>query len=603
MGADPGNHNLTGVWSISPPPTQYSEVTLGAVASGGGGPIVRIDRTNNGQTGWLLFLYQNSPTVSGIYKLTSDGGFTAVKTFTPTIVSGDKWRLTADGNLLTVSRNGVSQFTYVTDGAYAAGDVGMETYTSGFTFLGWEGGATTAPPPDTTPPTAPSNAAATASSTSQIGLSWTASTDDVGVTNYFVERCQGAGCSTFAPAGSAPTSPYNDTGLAAGTSYSYRVRATDAAGNLSGYSNVASATTQASADTTPPTAPSALTAAAASSSQVSLSWTASTDDVGVTGYRVERCQGAGCATFAQVGTASGTTYGDSGLAAGTSYSYRVRATDAAGNLSGYSNVASATTQSPPPTITSFTPASGPVSTSVSINGTNFTGATAVKFNGMSATFAVTSDSAVRATVPVGATSGPISVATPQGTATSGTSFTVTAGLAASKAGNGAGTITSTSNPANPSQINCTVTCSTATVSYPIGTVVTLTASPAIGSTFTRWDGCDSTSGATCSVTLNANRSVTATFTLQTFALTVTKSSTLGVGSGTVSSTSTPASPTQIDCGSRCSVSFDYGTVVTLTATPGMLSLFDGWTGCDSASGDTCTVTVTSARSVRANFLP
>jgi hypothetical protein len=97
--------------------------------------------------------------------------------------------------------------------------------------------------------------------------------------------------------------------------------------------------------------------------------------------------------------------------------------------------------------------------------------------------------------------------------------------------------------------------------------------------------------------------VTATFTLQTFALTVTKSSTLGVGSGTVSSTSTPASPTQIDCGSRCSVSFDYGTVVTLTATPGMLSLFDGWTGCDSASGDTCTVTVTSARSVRANFLP
>jgi hypothetical protein len=75
-----------------------------------------------------------------------------------------------------------------------------------------------------------------------------------------------------------------------------------------------------------------------------LSWTASTDNVGVTGYRVERCQGAGCSNFAQVGTPSGTTFNNTGLTAGTSYSYRVRAADAAGNLSGYSNAASATTQ-------------------------------------------------------------------------------------------------------------------------------------------------------------------------------------------------------------------------------------------------------------------
>ena len=58
----------------------------------------------------------------------------------------------------------------------------------------------------------------------------------------------------------------------------------------------------------------------------------------MTGYRVERCQGAGCSNFAQVGTPSGTTFGDSGLLAGTSYSYRVRATDAAANLSAYSNI-------------------------------------------------------------------------------------------------------------------------------------------------------------------------------------------------------------------------------------------------------------------------
>ena len=605
IGVDPGNHEVAGVWSINAPAKQYSEVTLGAVASGGGGPVVRIDRTNNGQTGWLLFLYQNSPWISGIYKLTPDGGFTAVQTFTPTIVSGDKWRLTADGNTLTVSRNGASQFTYVTDGSYAAGDVGMDTYTSGFTFVGWEGGAVTSTP-DTTPPTAPSNLTATAASSSQVSLGWAASTDDVGVTGYRVERCQGSGCATFTEIGTVAGTSYSDTGLSATTSYSYRVRATDAAANPSGYSNVASATTPAPAgDTTPPTAPSNAAATASGSSQIGLSWTTSTDNVGVTGYFVERCQGAGCNTFGQIASVSGSSYADTGLSAGTSYSYRVRATDAAGNLSAYSNVASATTQAPP-TITSFSPTSGPVGSSVAISGTSFNGATAVTFNGVSASFAVTSDSAVQATVPAGATTGPISVTTPQGTATSGTSFTVTvptAGLLASKAGNGKGTIASTSNPANPDQINCGVACSSASATYPVGTVVTLTASPAIGSNFTRWDGCDSVSGTTCSVTLTANRSVTATFTLQTFTLTVTKSSSLGVGDGTVTSTSNPSSANQIDCGSRCAVSFDYGTVVTLTATPNLLAFFDSWTGCDTVSGNTCTVTVNSARTVRANFLP
>ena len=170
------------------------------------------------------------------------------------------------------------------------------------------------------------------------------------MTGYLVERCQGAGCNNFAQIGTAVGTTYNDTGLTSGTSYSYRVRATDAAGNLSPYSNVASARRRS--DTQPPTAPTNLTATAISSSQINLSWTASTDNVGVTGYRVERCQGAGCNNFAQIGTAAGTTYNDTGLTAGTSYSYRVRATDAAGNLSPYSNVASATTQSPdtqPPT--------------------------------------------------------------------------------------------------------------------------------------------------------------------------------------------------------------------------------------------------------------
>ena len=185
---------------------------------------------------------------------------------------------------------------------------------------------------DTTPPTAPGNLTATASGI-QINLSWTASTDNVGVTGYLVERCLGAGCSTFAQIATPTTTTYSDTGLGAG-SYSYRVRATDAAGNLSPYSNVA---TGVIPDAQPPTAPSGLTATV-SGSQINLSWTASTDNVGVTGYLVERCQGASCTTFTQIATPTATTYSDTSLVVG-SYSYRVRATDAAGNLSSYSNVA------------------------------------------------------------------------------------------------------------------------------------------------------------------------------------------------------------------------------------------------------------------------
>jgi len=96
-------------------------------------------------------------------------------------------------------------------------------------------------------------------------------------------------------------------------------------------------------DGSPPSAPTGLTATAAGSNHINLSWTASIDNVAVLGYRVERCQGAGCGTFAQIATPIGTSFSDTNLAAATSYSYRVRAADAAGNLSAYSSVASAGT--------------------------------------------------------------------------------------------------------------------------------------------------------------------------------------------------------------------------------------------------------------------
>ena len=82
-------------------------------------------------------------------------------------------------------------------------------------------------------------------------------------------------------------------------------------------------------DTTPPSTPSGLTATAAGATQINLSWTASTDNVGVTGYRVERCAGATCTTFTQVGTPTATTFNNTGLTPSTTYRYQVRAVDQA----------------------------------------------------------------------------------------------------------------------------------------------------------------------------------------------------------------------------------------------------------------------------------
>jgi hypothetical protein len=98
--------------------------------------------------------------------------------------------------------------------------------------------------------------------------------------------------------------------------------------------------------TTPPAAPTGLTATAVSSSQINLTWTDS--DNTEQGFKIERCTGAGCSDFAQIATvgANVTSYSNAGLTAATSYSYRVRAYNAAGD-SDYSNTASAVTQEAP----------------------------------------------------------------------------------------------------------------------------------------------------------------------------------------------------------------------------------------------------------------
>ena len=103
-------------------------------------------------------------------------------------------------------------------------------------------------------------------------------------------------------------------------------------------------------DTSPPTVPQNLAATAAGSSQINLGWTASTDDVGVTGYNVYRGPVGGTLALVATTVGTGTTYADGGLAPATTYAYQVRARDASGKVSGASNSATATTSgtSPPP---------------------------------------------------------------------------------------------------------------------------------------------------------------------------------------------------------------------------------------------------------------
>lgn len=199
---------------------------------------------------------------------------------------------------------------------------------------------------DTTPPSAPGSLVATATSPTQINVSWTASTDDVGVTAYLVERCQGVGCAGFAQITSAPTTSLTDTGLTAATTYRYRVRATDAAGNLSAYSNIATATTF-TVDLTAPSVPANLRLTATTQTGFDMAWDASTDNVAVTSYEVFRCTGNGCVPSAQVnvGGSSGTTFSNASLLCNTTYTYGVRASDAAGNHSALSTSLIATTLS------------------------------------------------------------------------------------------------------------------------------------------------------------------------------------------------------------------------------------------------------------------
>ncbi|MDB5244204.1 MAG: hypothetical protein JWN18_74 [Parcubacteria group bacterium] len=171
-------------------------------------------------------------------------------------------------------------------------------------------------PPDRIPPSAPTGLTATVVSPTQINLSWNASTDNVGVTSYRINR----GTSELATV-SPSTMVYQDLGLTPVTTYVYTVQALDAANNVSSPSSSLTAVTLALPDTTPPSVPTGLTGVAASSTQITLSWNASTDNVGVTGYYVYL-------NDVPLATTTMRSYSHKGLTPNKTYVYRVSAYDA-----------------------------------------------------------------------------------------------------------------------------------------------------------------------------------------------------------------------------------------------------------------------------------
>ncbi|MCR2803741.1 fibronectin type III domain-containing protein [Paenibacillus soyae] len=243
---------------------------------------------------------------------------------------------------------------------------------------------------DTTPPTAPANLVSTGKTSSSVSLSWSASTDNTGIASYVVEY--GAGQTASVTGTTATVS-----GLSAGTSYTFKVKAKDVAGNMSPASAGITVTTDAGGvcsvqawsadavytqgqrvsyggslyeaqwwtkgdrpdlsgawgvwrtvgscgsgpgtgrggDTAAPTAPSGLASTSANASSVSLSWMASSDNVGVTGYTVYY----GSASV----NVTGTSAIINGLTPSTAYTFTVKARDAAGNLSAASSPLQAST--------------------------------------------------------------------------------------------------------------------------------------------------------------------------------------------------------------------------------------------------------------------
>ncbi|HEX8172607.1 MAG TPA: right-handed parallel beta-helix repeat-containing protein [Thermoanaerobaculia bacterium] len=236
------------------------------------------------------------------------GGFSA-SDYKITLASAAIGRGFDASSIVSVDHFGITRITPF--------DIGAHQFSSGAAVK-------PAPTLDTIAPSIPGNLRVLTAGPAGVTLSWNAATDNVGVSVYKIYR-RGVEVAAIA------ATTWTDTNLADETSYSYAVKAVDAAGNLSGSSDAVSVSSSMLTDGDAPTAPAALRASEIAKDAVLLSWNGSTDNVGVTGYRVFR----GTTLVATVTT---TSYRDLNLTAGTTYTYQISAVDKAGNQSGGSNV-------------------------------------------------------------------------------------------------------------------------------------------------------------------------------------------------------------------------------------------------------------------------
>ncbi len=225
-----------------------------------------------------------------------------------------------------------------------------------------------------------------------------------------------------------------------------------------------------------------------------------------------------------------------------------------------------------PKITSFTPATGATGATVTITGSQFTNTTAISINGTPANFTFISDTQLNVTVPAGASTGPVSITNSAGIGTSIANFVVQRKLTVTSIGSG----TVNLNPIGGV--------------YNEGTVVTLTAVPPTGWKFYKWGGNLSGSSLSTTITMNADKLVTAEFrALAQYTVTINL-----VGSGNIALN--PPSSTGLPNG----VYYD-GAVVTLTAMPGAGYVFSGYTGDFNGWLNVETLTISVNKNLTATF--
>ncbi len=216
------------------------------------------------------------------------------------------------------------------------------------------------------PPAAPSGLTAMAASGCEINLTWT--NNATNATSVAVLRSTDGANFTQVAALMASGTNYADTSLTPGTGYYYRVFANNADGN-SGYTPTAYVATQAAQ---PPVTPGGLAATAASTNQINVTWvyTATNED----GFNLERSTNGGNYVTIALPSAGVTSYADTGLAAGTTYYYRLQAYRSCWGNSAFTSPATVTTLAPPPPVTPVGLAAVPANAKVNLSWLTASGA-------------------------------------------------------------------------------------------------------------------------------------------------------------------------------------------------------------------------------------